>query len=118
MIRFLPILTLALVAGCSGEIGDHYRDIADYGKAKSRLPAIAVKHFPSTAPEGSKMYGYFVPMQGGDGLQLSVKYEETEFDTLLAETESQNYESTVGVDMNDPETLLNGEISPLSLIHI
>ena len=107
VVAAIPIV--AFVTGCSAEIGDHYRDIADYDTVKSRFPASVVKHFPNNAPEGSRMYAYFVPMQGGNGLQLSVNYGQSEFDALLAATEKQDYDSTIGVDMNDPNTLLHGE---------
>ena len=106
------LLAIVLLAGCSSEIGDHYRDIAEYNMVKSRFPSTAVQHFPETAPQNAKMYGYFVPLQGGDGLQLSVVYDQAEFDTLLAEAESNDYDSSIGVDFNNPDTLLNGEMSP------
>ena len=112
MLRHITILSAAIFAGCSAEIGSHYRDIADYGKVKSQFPVNAVRHFPETAPEGSEMYGYFVPLQGGDGLQLCVKYEQSEFDTLLATAESKGYDSTIGVDPNDSNTLLDRDMSP------
>jgi hypothetical protein len=58
------------------------------------------------------MYAYFVPIQGGDGLQLSVTYEKSEFDSLLADTETQGFDSAIGIDMDDPKSILIGKMSP------
>lgn len=112
----LTCLWLVLLIGCSGEIGEHFRDRSDYELVKSRFPTAAVKHFPATAPANSKMYGYFVPLQGGDGLQLCVTYPKSKYDELLAQTEAMGIDSYRGVDPEDPDTFLTGQYHPQILL--
>ena len=113
MNRFITSFGLAVLLLASGcDVGEQFRNVDDYQSIQGRLPSRAVSHFPNTAPKDAKMYGYFMPMQGGSGLHLEIPFEQSEFEQLLTETKEEEYKQSIGVDFDDPDTLLVGETSP------